>query len=106
MSDLIQVPENDTARQSLTILSNAARTFLNNAKQISVPQDFVALHLNYLNTSIKEGDGVKKILTIRENPVLAVIGVREVIQSELQFQNIILQYQQIRKHKGITFTSQ
>ena len=102
--DLMKDPDNGIARQALKDRIAAADIFLNDIKKISVPKDFAALHMSYLNTSIREGEGVKKILAIKDDAFLAVLGVREVIQSEIKFQDIVKQYQQILKEKNIALT--
>ena len=102
--DLIQDPDNSAAQQGIAGRIDVSDRFLKDIKKIPVPNDFAALHLDYLNAGMRQGEGLKKIRDIKNDALLAVIGVREVIQSEIQFQTILKQYQQILKDKNITVT--
>ena len=103
--DFIKDPNNTIAIQELTQRVDASDIFLTKVQKLPVPEDFVALHLNFLNTSIRESESVKKIQNIKNDAMLAIVGVREFVQAETQFQNIIMQYRQLLKDKNVSIAT-
>lgn len=105
VAEVIKNQDDTEAIQALTKRIDASNIFLNSIKKLPVPEELVILHLDYLNTSMREGEAVKKIQNIKNDALLAVVGVREFVQSETQFQHIISQYRQFLKEKGVSISS-
>jgi len=85
---------------------NAYNQFLANIKTISVPEDFISLHVDYLNTAIKEREALKKIQGVQKDPVAALVGLREYMETTSAFNDLQRQYTELAQGKSIAMTTQ
>lgn len=96
----------DTARTSAAVDQLAKQVqaydqFLDNIKKISVPEDFASLHVEYLNTAIRERNALKKIQNVKDDPVMTLMGLKEWGQTAPAFLGLRERYIQLAKSKGI-----
>lgn len=96
----------DTARTSaamdqLTNYIDAYNQFLVYIKVISVPKNFVSLHLDYLNTAIKEREALKKIQNIKHDPMTTLVGFREFMDTTTKFNDLQRQYIDLENTIGL-----
>ena len=102
VTDVINSQDDDTAIKQLGKRVDAYDIFLNNIKKLSVPEDFVAVHLDYLNTTMQEREALKKIKEIRNDGMLAIVGIRELSQTSARFEDLAKQYKQLARDKGVS----
>ena len=102
ITDIITNQEDDTALKALADRVVAYNKFLKDIKPVPVPEDFVTIHLAYLNTAVREREAIKKIEQIRNDALLAVVGIRELSQTMTQYDDLIKQFKQLGRDKGIS----
>lgn len=88
-----------TAADALAMYVNQYDQFLIDMKHITVPEGFVSLHIDYLNTTIKERDALKKIQNIKNDPFTSLIGFREYMETTTKFYDIRDQYHNLVQDK-------
>lgn len=98
MSNIVHTDDaarTSTAANQLVLYINQYNQFLTDIKTISVPKDFVSLHVAYLNTTIKEREALKKIKNIKNDPVTTLVGFREFMETTKGFNDLRKQYTEL-----------
>ncbi|MEK9195200.1 MAG: hypothetical protein AAB975_02400, partial [Patescibacteria group bacterium] len=97
-------PRTSKAKDQLNAYVNQYNQFLTDLKIISVPADFVPVHIDYLNTTIKERDALKKIQNVKNDPFTALLGFREYTETTTKFMDLRDQYRNLVQDKIATTT--
>ena len=97
-------PRTSKAGNQLDAYVNQYNQFLADLKTISVPADFVPVHIDYLNTTIKERDAFKKIQNVKNDPFTALLGFREYTETTTKFMDLRDQYRNLVQDKIATTT--
>ncbi|MDP3769419.1 MAG: hypothetical protein U1A25_03165 [Candidatus Sungbacteria bacterium] len=79
--------------------------FLAHTKKIPVPEYLVSIHLDYLTATIKEEEAIRKIKDSKNDPMLGVVGLGELLGTTKQFEELSKQYKRLYQHKGIVAQS-
>ena len=90
-----------TATSKLAMYVDQYNQFLIDTKVLSVPESFVSLHLDYLNTAIKEREALSKIKNIKNDPVATLVGFREFMETTTKFIDLQKQYIELEITMGI-----
>ena len=91
----------DAAVNELTVRINAYNQFLQNIKNLPIPEDFISLHLDYLNTAVREREAIEKIKAAKNDPALVIVGIRELSQTNTRFNDLQQQFIKLQRSKGI-----
>ncbi len=75
--------------------------FLVEIKKIPVPNDFISLHLRFINTTVKEREAITNIRDAKNDMVLGLIGVQELDNTAKEFMELQKQYTDL--HLSIYF---
>lgn len=84
-----------TAADQLLTYVNNYNQFLIDIRTISVPKKFVSLHVDYLNTAIKERDALKKIQNIKNDPAATLVGFQELMDTTTKFNDLQNKYAEL-----------
>lgn len=90
-----------TAVDKLATYVSAYSQFLTDIKTISVPENFLSLHLDYLNTATEEREALKKINMIKTDPFMAILGLREFTDTTTKFADLQQKYIKLENTLGI-----
>lgn len=101
----------DAARTSaasdhLAMYVNQYNQLLTDVKTISVPKDFVSLHIDFLNTTIKERNALEKIQHVKSDPFTALMGFREYMETTKKFLDLRKQYRELAILRSASTTHQ
>lgn len=95
------VARTSAATSKLAIYIEKYDGFFTDIRTISVPEIFVSLHLDYLNTAIKEREALKKIQNVKSDPFTALLGFREYGETTTRFNDLRKQYIELEITMGI-----
>jgi len=96
--------DDDAAFAELAKRIDAYTAFLTKIKKISVPEDFVAIHLSYLTTAQKEREALKKIMEVTTDAAAAFVGIRQLLDTTKEFKDIADRYHALAQAKGIAIS--
>lgn len=95
--DTRSLPQTDTLARWL----NGYDKFLTDIKTLPVPEDFASLHIEYVNTVIKEREALTRIHGIKDDTALAIAGLKELTHTKAQFYILGKKYHQLEEDKGL-----
>ena len=101
VADAVTDETSDAAENELTARINAYNQFLKNIKPLPVPEDFTFIHISYLNTVVQEREAMQKVKDAKHDIALAIIAVRELSQTNEEFDTLHQKFIDLGKARGV-----